>query len=258
MSAQYVESNLLAKSKDNGIQHGFFTRQGGVSKGIYNSLNAGLSSGDLRADVMENRRRVLEALNISPNQLITPHQFHSSDVVVVKDNLPEERPKADGIVTNRPNIAIGVVTADCGPILFADPENGVVGAAHAGWRGALNGVLENTIAAMISLGAQRSKIKACLGPTISQANYEVGPEFHQTFIDKSAKYATYFFPSLKAKHHQFDLQMFIKDRLSDSEVTSDILGICTYQKQENYFSFRRTTHKNETDYGRQLSIICRQ
>lgn len=258
MRAQFVESNMLSELKQKGIQHGFFTRKGGVSKGIFGSLNAGMGSGDVRSDVMENRKRVCEALDIPINNLITPHQTHSNHVAVVTDNLPDKRPKADGIVTNRPKIAIGVVTADCGPILFADPENGVIGAAHAGWRGAFGGVLENTIAAMESLGAHRSQIKACLGPAISQSNYEVGPEFYQTFIDKNAHYATYFVPSPQKAHFLFDLHSFIQDRLNDSGVSSEILGICTYQQQDSYFSFRRTTHKNETDYGRQLSIIYHQ
>ena len=178
------------------------------------------------------------------------------DVVVTEAAWQgDERPKADGVVTTRPGLAIGVVTADCGPVLFADSKAGVIGACHAGWKGALGGVLENTIEVMCQEGARRADITAVLGPTISQKNYQVGPGFADPFLEQSADNSAYFGPSDKPDHHQFNLTQYVVDRLSRAGVKAAAVNRCTYQEEENFFSYRRTTHRRETDYGRQLSAI---
>ena len=240
-----------------GIRHGFFTRQGGVSDGIYASLNCGVGSADERAHVAENRARVTAELGVAADRLATPYQVHSPDVVVVDEVWPTgEGPKADAVVTRRPGIAIGVGTADCGPVLFADAEAGVIGAAHAGWKGAFTGVLEATIAAMEGLGAQRGRIVAVLGPTISKSAYEVGPEFIARFLAASGENAAFFAPSERADHHQFDLPAFIGSRLRATGLghVGD-LALCTYADPDRFFSYRRTTHAGEPDYGRLLHAI---
>lgn len=254
--AQFVQSPKLKElQSQSGISHGFFTRLGGCSEGIFSSLNAGLGSGDDTNSVVENRRRICTALGTSPLNLATLHQHHSADVFVAAGGIEQDRPKADGIVTNTPGTAVGVVTADCGPVLFADPENKVIGAAHAGWRGAFDGVLQNTIDQMIKLGAKRESITASLGPCISQKNYEVGPEFYQRFLDKDESLSKYFKPSEKPDHYLYDLNTFIQDQLNSAGVISEDLAICTYDEDNGYFSYRRTTHRREKDYGRQLSVI---
>lgn len=247
---QFVTSKLIS---EHSFKHGFFTRKGGHSSGIFNSLNAGLGSGDIRQSVEQNRKDICSVLDIQ--NLVTLHQIHSNHVFVATEGISSDRAEADGIVTNTSGVAIGVVTADCGPVLFADRKNSVIGAAHAGWRGALDGVLENTIIAMEKLGAERSSISACLGPTISQRNYEVGPEFYARFIEKDEKLSVYFKPSNKLDHYLYDLHAFIVNRLEQSRVSAEDLDICTYEEDENYFSYRKTTHKGEKDYGRQLSVI---
>ncbi|MBD8891396.1 peptidoglycan editing factor PgeF [Roseibium litorale] len=240
-----------------GIAHGFFTRQGGVSSGIYTSLNTGLGSDDDRGDVLENRRRIAEQLKIDPSKLVTPYQIHSPDVIHLDAPWQEGQDrKADALVTRTPGLAIGVSTADCGPVLFADPEAKVIGAAHSGWKGAVTGVLENTIAAMEDLGARRERITAVLGPTISRKAYEVGPEFHQRFLDSDAENGIYFAPSNRADHHLFDLPAFILNRLTRAGVGQSVnLDLCTYADEERFFSYRRTTHRKEPDYGRLLHVI---
>ncbi|WEK50016.1 MAG: peptidoglycan editing factor PgeF [Candidatus Kaistia colombiensis] len=240
-----------------GIRHGFFTRQGGVSNGIYASLNCGVGSADERAHVLENRARVTAELGVAPDQLATPYQVHSPDVVIVDEVWPVgDGPKADAVVTNRPGIAIGVGTADCGPVLFADGEAGVVGAAHAGWKGAFTGVLEATVDAMERLGARRERIVAVLGPTISKSAYEVGPEFRARFVDAAAANAAFFTPAERADHHQFDLPAFIGMRLRAAGLgTVGDLALCTYADPARFFSYRRTTHAGEPDYGRLLHAI---
>ncbi len=240
----------------NGIRHAFFTRQGGLSDGLYTSLNAGLGSADVTETVVHNRAAMARHLGVEPERLVTPYQVHSPDVVAVDGQWVGERPKADGIVTTTRGLAVGIVTADCGPVLFADTQNGVVGAAHAGWKGALGGVMEATIDEMVRLGAQKSSISAVLGPTISQTNYEVGPDFPRPFVERDADAERYFEPSSKSGHHMFDLHAYIVDRLIAAGVQASTLGVCTYADEERYFSYRRTTHRNEPDYGRQLSAIC--
>ena len=239
-----------------GVSHSFFTRPGGVSQGIYAGLNAGLGSDDIRENVVENRRRMAQELGVEADMLASPYQVHSPDVIVTDMAWNgEDRPKADGVVTTKPGLAIGIVTADCGPVLFADGQAGVIGACHAGWKGALGGVLENTVDAMCANGATRENITAILGPTISQPSYQVGPGFPAPFLELSADNAVYFGPSDKDDHHQFNLDQYIVDRLARAGVRSGSVQRCTYREEDNFFSYRRTTHRGEADYGRQLSAI---
>lgn len=245
-------SALLSSS----IRHGYFTRKGGVSEGIYQGLNVGLGSNDNREAVLENRSRVAGHFGFTPQHLISPYQVHSCDVLEVSNIWPDgERPKVDALVSATPGIAIGVLTADCGPVLFADIKNNVIGAAHAGWKGATGGILENTIAAMEKIGASRQHIQAVLGPTISQQSYEVGPEFIERLISMDAKNKQYLIPSEKDNHAMFDLPGYIVNRLNEAGVSGSWTGDCTYVNEENFFSYRRTTHRSEPDYGRQISAI---
>lgn len=237
------------------IRHGFFTRAGGVSSGIYAGLNTGTGSSDDQALVAENRRRVAEWMGVPPANLLSVWQVHSPDVIVVHEPFSGERPKADAMVTARRGIAVSASAADCGPVLFADAEAEVIGAAHAGWKGALTGVLENTISAMEGLGATRENIVAVLGPSISQQNYEVGPEFVQRFTDAEPGNAAYFVASQRPDHAMFDLNTYTVDRLRKAGVRADALYRCTYAEEDLFFSYRRTTHRGEPDYGRLISSI---
>lgn len=246
----------LSALQKNHIFHGFFTREGGISEGIYKSLNVGLGSDDVREHVLENRRRITETLGIPEKQLVTVYQIHSANVVTVTAPFTGERPKADAMVTNIAGLALGVSTADCGPVLFADARAGVIGAAHAGWRGALGGVLDNTIAAMQKLGARKEEIVAVLGPCIGPQHYEVGEEFHKTFHDRDPVYKKYFTSSQKTGHYYFNLWAFITDRLQKlGIIRTDSLNMCTYTDEKRFFSYRRKTHRHEPDYGRQMSTI---
>ena len=239
-----------------GIAHGFFTRDGGVSEGIYASLNCGIGSNDERARVMENRARVTAALGVAADRLATPYQVHGAAAAIVETAwAPGRGPKADAVVTDRPGVALGIGTADCGPILLADPAARVIGAAHAGWRGALAGVAEAAIAAMESIGARRRRIVAVLGPSISQANYEVGPELTARFTEADPANARYFVPSSRSGHALFDLPGYTVARLAAAGVTAANMDICTYAESARFFSYRRTTHRGEPDYGRQISAI---
>lgn len=251
-----ITSPLISTIEGGKVKHGFFTRHGGVSGGIYRGLNVGLGSHDAREAVEENRRRVADWFGLAADQLATVHQVHSPDVAVVTESNKHERPKADAMVTNVPGIVIGVLTADCGPVLFADPDAGVIGAAHAGWKGAVGGVLENTIDAMVKLGAQRDNIVACLGPSISQDNYEIGPERISELLVLNPDYAKFFKASNNEGHALFDLQALTIKRLELAGVAAQNLGICTYPDNDRFFSFRRTTHLAEPDYGRQISAIA--
>jgi len=250
-----IVSPLLEGLGASGIRHGYFTRTGGVSEGIYKGLNTGTGSNDDPGRVRENRVRVAKWMGVEPESLLSAHQVHSPDVVVVREPFSGPRPMVDALVTDRPGIAVGASSADCGPILFADPEARVVGAAHAGWKGALTGVLENTIEAMISLGARRESIRASLGPSISSANYEVGPEFVERFIDQDRDNAAYFSMSANAGHSMFDLNTYTVDRLHKAGVQADALYLCTYADDELFYSYRRSTHRQEPDYGRHISAI---
>ena len=250
-----IESALLNEATGSTIRHGYFTRAGGVSEGLYRGLNVGLGSSDEREKVLENRRRVAAWFGLPVERLATVHQVHSPDVVTIGADYDGTRPEADAMVTRAPGIALGVLAADCGPILFADPENRVIGAAHAGWKGALTGVLENTVAAMEALGAERGSIIACLGPSISQASYEVGPEFVERFTAENPDYQRFFVSSTNLGHAMFDLPALTVDRLTQAGVRAESLGLCTYPDSERFFSYRRTTHLKEPDYGRQISAI---
>jgi len=240
------------------IRHAFFTRSGGVSQGVYASLNGGVGSNDAPDKVAENRARMAVTLGVAPDLLLTAYQIHSPDVVVAdKPWTQGERPRADAIVTRTAGLAIGVSTADCGPLLLADAEAGVIGAAHAGWRGALGGVIEGTVAAMEKLGAGRTRIVAALGPTIRQPNYEVGPEFVERFGTADAGYLRFFAPAKRAGHAMFDLGGFIADRVRFAGIaTFEDLGLCNYAEPERFFSYRRMTQLGEADYGRHINAIA--
>jgi YfiH family protein len=240
-----------------GIRHGFFTRAGGVSSGIYASLNCGVGSKDDRALVLENRGRAMAALGLAADRLATPYQVHGINTVVVTAAwAPGQGPKADAVVTDRPGIALGIGSADCGPILFADAEARVIGAAHSGWRGALAGVGVACVAAMETLGARRERVVAVLGPTISQANYEVGAEVRAQFIAVRPGNERFFRPSARADHFLFDLPAAIVASLSDAGIRGTSMDLCTYADPERFFSYRRATHRKEADYGRMLSAIA--
>ena len=247
-------SSLLAAIP--GLRHAFFTREGGVSGEIYESLNGGLGSNDDPANVLENRRRMAEQMGVMPENFISVHQIHSPDAVVATGPWPgDTRPRADAIVTRTEGIAIGVTAADCGPILFADAGARVIGAAHAGWKGALTGILDSTVAAMEKLGAERNGIVAAIGPLIRQQSYEVGPEFVARFIDTDAEYGLFFMPSTREEHAMFDLAGFIRMRLGNAGILMiDDLGIDTYA-DERFFSYRRSVHRKEPDYGRHVHAI---
>jgi hypothetical protein len=241
----------------NGIRHGFFTREGGVSDGIFVSLNCGFGSADASTNVTENRGRAMDTLGLARDRLVTCYQVHSPRVAVVDAVWTlDDRPRADAMVTRRTGIALGILTADCAPVLLADAHAGVIGAAHAGWRGAISGVLEATLGAMEALGAARTRIAAAIGPCISQPNYEVGPELFERFVSADAANARYFVPSNRAGHHRFDLESYVADRLSRAGV-ADVarLAACTYARDSDFFSFRRNTHKGEKEYGREISAI---
>ncbi len=250
-----IEADLMKALP--GIRHGFFTREGGVSGGIYASRNCGLGSDDDRAAVIENRARTAADLGIAPERLITPRQAHTPNVAVTSEPWPADQPpEADAIVTSAPGLAVGVLAADCAPVLFADPQARVVGAAHAGWRGALGGVLEATISEMEGLGAQRERIHAAIGPTISSEVYEVGPEFKAAFLAQAPDNdALFHIPSGGERPH-FDLPAFALARLRAAglrHVTD--LALCTFRNESLFFSYRRAQRREEPDYGRQISAI---
>jgi len=236
------------------VQHGFFTRKGGASSGIFAGLNCGVGSSDQTEVVAINRARVAEAMAVQLDHLVGVHQVHSPDVVTVTGPLPV-RPQADSMVTATPGIALSILTADCQPVLFCDPKAGVIGAAHAGWRGAFRGVLEATVAAMTNLGATPAGISAVIGPSISQSAYEVGPEFYQTFADEDPENSR-FFANGKGDRLLFDLPAYGLHRLRTAGVGhAEWTRHCTYSDPDRFFSFRRTTHLGEADYGRLISVI---
>ncbi|WP_226341023.1 peptidoglycan editing factor PgeF [Gemmobacter serpentinus] len=237
------------------LRHGFFTRKGGASSGIFAGLNCGTGSSDLAEVVQINRARVAETMGAPVAALVTVHQVHSPDVAVITGPHDGPAPRADAMVTNTPGLVLGILTADCQPVLFADAAAGVIGAAHAGWRGTRDGVLEATLAAMEGLGAQRDRITAVIGPTISQAAYEVGPEFVQDFVDGDAQ-AARFFANGKGDRALFDLPGYALARLRAAGVAqAQWTGHCTYSDPARFYSYRRTTHAAEADYGRLISCI---
>lgn len=239
------------------VRHGFFTRRGGASEGIYASLNCGLGSNDDKALVHENRRRAMREVGLAEDALRTVYQIHSANVVTIGDGTDDTAAtKADALVSTQPGIALGVLAADCAPVLLADPENAVIGAAHAGWRGAVSGVVEATIVAMAGLGAEPSRITAVVGPCIGQESYEVGAEFPQPFQQQNPANDRFFAPGSRDGHLQFDLAGYVLSRLTGAGVSaSSALGADTYA-DEDLFSYRRTCHRGEPDYGRNLSVIA--
>jgi YfiH family protein len=241
-----------------GIRHGFFTRSGGVSQGVYATLNGGIGSKDAPENVTENRARMAAALGVHPDRFVSAYQIHSPDVVTVEQPWPhDQRPKADAMVTKTQGLALGISTADCGPVLFADPQARVIGAAHAGWRGAFTGVLEATVTAMEKLGAARNRIVAALGPMIRQPNYEVGPEFVARFREAGDDNMKFFVPSERKDHAMFDLAGYAAMRLERAGIaTIEDLKLCTYAEPERFFSYRRMTKLGETDYGRHINAIA--
>lgn len=255
-SPEPIRAPILAAL--DGIRHGFFTRRGGTSAGVYSSLNCGIGSGDDRNTVLVNRARVAGAMGVTADHLLSPYQVHGANAVVAREPwAPGEGPAADGIATATPGIAIGIGTADCAPVLFADAESRVVGAAHAGWGGAINGVLEATVEAMIELDAQRDRIVVAIGPSIAQASYEVGPEFRERFLADDRGNMQFFAAAERAGHYRFDLPGYIVARLNRIKLRRIAsLGLDTYADEERFFSFRRATHRGDADYGRMISAIA--
>jgi polyphenol oxidase len=239
-----------------GVPHGFLGRRGGVSTGAYAGLNVGFGSDDDRDAIIENRRRAVAS--IAPGaRLVTVHQTHSADAVYADRAWPDEsRPSADAIVTDRPGILLGILTADCTPILFLDPGSGVIGAAHAGWRGALSGIIEATVSAMERIGGERSRIKAAVGPVIARSAYEVDLPFHRRFLAVDPENDRFFSPG-REDHCQFDLEAYVLARLAEAGVRrAHALGLDTYSQPDLFYSYRRATHRGEPGYGRQISLIA--
>jgi len=254
-SGETVE--VLRSASLGGVRHGFLGRRGGVSEGICAGLNVGLGSGDARAAIDENRRRAVAA--VAPGAgLVTLHQVHSGDALAVRAPFPEEaRPRADALVTDRPGLALGILTADCAPVLLADEEAGVVGAAHAGWKGAIGGIVEATVRQMERLGARRSRIAAAVGPCIARRSYEVDDAFFRRFAQAEAENERFFTGGRAQGRHQFDLEGYVVSRLAAAGVPRiEALGEDTYAQPDRFFSFRRATHRGEPDYGRQVALVA--
>lgn len=250
MSLDIITSDALR-----GLRHGFFTRKGGASSGVFEGLNCGLGSSDQAEAVKINRARVAKALDLTADALCGVHQIHSPDVATVTAPHDGAAPKADALVTDQPGLALVILTADCQPVLFADREAGVIGAAHAGWKGAIGGVLENTVAAMEAKGARRDRITAVIGPTISQRAYEVGPEFFEDFLTQDAESAR-FFANGEGDRYLFDLPAYGLHLLREAGVgAAEWTRHCTYSDPERFYSYRRSVHRKEADYGRLISVI---
>jgi purine-nucleoside/S-methyl-5'-thioadenosine phosphorylase / adenosine deaminase len=254
MPSPLAAENLKALS---GIRHGFFTRQGGVSQGIYASLNCGLGSNDDTERVLENRRRVARHLGGNGEAVVTLYQEHGTTARDVTTIPPRDAPPhADAVVSATPGLVVGVLTADCTPVLFADADARVVAAAHAGWRGALGGIVESAIEEMERLGARRERISAAVGPCIGQAAYEVGPEFEAQFLSRNPEFGRFFARRNETARPHFDLPGFVTQRLNDARLGSVVnLATCTYENESLFFSYRRKTKLQEPDYGRQISAI---
>ncbi|MBV1707041.1 MAG: peptidoglycan editing factor PgeF [Hyphomicrobiales bacterium] len=255
--AEMLQAENLA-SPD--ISHGFFTRRGGLSQGVYASLNGGVGSRDAAEAVTGNRARMAAAMDVEPGRLMVPYQVHSAEALIISAPWkPEARPRCDALVTTMPGLGLGVTGADCGMVLFADLDHHVIGAAHAGWKGALHGVLEATLRAMDQCGARRASIVAVLGPMIHQASYEVGPELRAQFVEKAAANAAFFVPSQREGYFMLDLPGFIIAALQRAGVGEAVsLGLDTYADPERFYSYRRSTHLKEADYGRHVSAIALQ
>lgn len=251
----FITSSVLAGA---GASHAFFTRVGGVSEGVYATLNGGVGSRDLPDAVAENRRRMAAVLGVTPDHLLVPYQIHSADALPVEAPWEADaRPRCDALVTATPGLGLAVTGADCGIVLFRDAEAGVIGAAHAGWKGAFTGILESTVSAMSKLGARPGRIRAALGPTIAQASYEVGPEFVARFTSVDPALGRFFVASARQDHAMFDLPAYIGHRLSGCGVGQfETLGLDTYADQERFYSYRRSVHLGEPDYGRLIAAIA--
>jgi polyphenol oxidase len=249
--------SLAALNDAAGIRHAFFTREGGVTAGLYSSLNCGFGSGDAAEKVAENRARAMAALDLAPDRLVTCHQVHSPDVVTVAAPWRrEDNPRADALVTNCRGIALGILTADCVPVLFADADAGVIGAAHAGWKGALGGVVAATVAAMARLGAAPGRMRAAIGPCIAQRSYEVGPEFPAPFLAEDSGNGDFFAPARRAGHFMFDIAGYVERRLIAAGVGAIQRAPCdTVAEETRFFSYRRACLKGEKDFGNGLSAI---
>jgi YfiH family protein len=252
MSVEALRANAL-----DGVRHAFLGRRGGASQGVCAGLNVGLGSGDERSAIAENRRRAVAA--VAPGaRLVTLHQVHSGDALAVTEPWPDEgRPRADGMVTDRPGLVLGILTADCAPVLLADREAGVVGAAHAGWKGAIGGIVEATVREMERLGADRIRIAAAIGPCIARRSYEVDDSFFRRFAEAAPENERFFTAGRSDGRHQFDLEGFVVSRLAAAGLTRiEALGEDTYSQPDRFFSFRRATHRGEPDYGRQVALIA--
>ena len=250
MTVEVVRSSLL------GVPHGFLGRRGGVSEGVCAGLNVGWGSDDDRAAIAENRRRAVDA--VAPGaRLVTVHQVHSPTALIATEPWPDDaRPQDDAIATDRRGLALGILTADCAPVLLADAEAGVIGAAHAGWKGAFGGVVESVVGAMESLGARRERIAAAVGPAIARRSYEVDETFYRRFAEADPANDRFFTPG-RDGHHQFDLEGFVAARLAEAGINRvEALGLDTYSDPDRFFSYRRATHRGEPDYGRQISLIA--
>ena len=243
---------------DNCIRHAFFTRQGGISTGLFAALNCGFGSGDDLEKVARNRALATAQLDLPSDRLVSCHQVHGTDIVTVERPWRrEDNPRADGMVTNVPGIALGILAADCAPVLFADPAAGIIGAAHGGWRGALAGVMEATVAAMTRLGASTDRIRAGIGPCIGQASYEVGPEFERAFAEADAESQAFFVPAERPGHFRFDLPAYIADRLARLGLAAvQQSGHDTAAEEDLFFSYRRACLRGEKHYGRGLAAIA--
>jgi YfiH family protein len=238
-----------------GVSHGFFTRRGGASSGVFEGLNCGFGSTDQSDMVIINRARVARAMDVAADALVTVHQTHSTRIATLTAAPDAPLPEADGMVTAMPGLALAVLTADCQPVLFADPAADVVGAAHAGWKGALDGVLEATVDAMTAIGASRDRITAVIGPAISQRAYEVGPEFLERFLDADPDSAAYFANGNGDRYH-FDLPGYGLHRLRAADIAhAHWTGHCTYSDAGRFYSYRRSVHARQADYGRLISVI---
>ena len=250
MTVEVIRSGLIA------VPHGFLGRRGGVSEGVCAGLNVGLGSDDSREAILENRRRAVEAV-VPGARLVTVHQVHSGDALAVTEPWPDDaRPRADAMATDRPGLALGILTADCAPVLLADSEAGVIGAAHAGWKGAFGGVVESVVATMETLGADRGRIAAAVGPAIARRSYEVDEAFHRRFAEADPE-TDRFFTAGRDGHHQFDLEGYVAARLAGAGIGRvEALGLDTYADPDRFFSYRRATHRAEPTYGRQISLIA--
>ena len=255
MSARHLPLEPLRADALSGIAHGFFTRRGGASSGVFAGLNCGLGSSDQSEIVALNRARVAQEMGLSADRLVTVHQTHSARAILADGPLDAPVPEADAVVSRTPGLGLAVLTADCQPVLMADPEAGVAAAAHAGWRGALSGVLEATLEAMTGLGAERTRIRAVIGPSISQRAYEVGEEFFETFIADDPENTRFFANGAVGKYH-FDLPGYGLARLRAAGVGCALwTGHCTYTEPDRFYSYRRSCHLGEADYGRLISVI---